>query len=222
MDRKKKIGLAVLVIAIGGAVALQFRKTDSTTANPEGTSQAPSVGTTIAPSGPVVLSDGLASKSGTSFAGGIESAPVDAATSRGSGSLTPVGPNSSTANRDDAERDQSLVNLNQPDKIHKIVDGDTLGKLAQRYWGRADRYVELYAYNRDVLSDPDVLPIGAELRIPSHVIVSRDPDLTSATPVLPLVPLSPPAAVPGTRQRRRLRRRNPRVSALTRFSPATI
>jgi nucleoid-associated protein YgaU len=41
-----------------------------------------------------------------------------------------------------------------------------LAELAKRYLGNAGRWSELYDYNRDVLTNPDLLPIGAELRIP--------------------------------------------------------
>ena len=54
-------------------------------------------------------------------------------------------------------------------RSHKIVDGDTLGALAERYLGSADRAHEIFAANRDVLSDPELLPIGAELKIPPGV-----------------------------------------------------
>jgi nucleoid-associated protein YgaU len=57
---------------------------------------------------------------------------------------------------------------------HVIVDGDTLESLAQRYLGAADRADELFHANRDVLSDPQLLPIGAMLRIPARR-VSRQP-----------------------------------------------
>jgi len=49
---------------------------------------------------------------------------------------------------------------------HTIVDGDTLAALAERYLGRADRAGEIFNANRDLLDDPEVLPIGAELKIP--------------------------------------------------------
>ena len=50
---------------------------------------------------------------------------------------------------------------------HKIVDGDTLPLLAERYLGSASRAMEIYQANRDVLSDPNILPLhGAELKIP--------------------------------------------------------
>jgi nucleoid-associated protein YgaU len=51
---------------------------------------------------------------------------------------------------------------------HAVVDGDTLSQLAARYLGRADAYLEIYELNRDVLASPDLLPIGAVLKIPER------------------------------------------------------
>ena len=51
-------------------------------------------------------------------------------------------------------------------QVHRITDGDTLSRLAERYLGRSERYLEIYNANRDVLASPDLLPIGATLRIP--------------------------------------------------------
>ncbi len=50
-------------------------------------------------------------------------------------------------------------------RTHKIVDGDTLHTLAERYLGSADRYMEIYEANREVLPSPEILPIGVELEI---------------------------------------------------------
>jgi nucleoid-associated protein YgaU len=49
---------------------------------------------------------------------------------------------------------------------HRIKDGDTLAKLAQIYLGDATREEEIFAFNRDVLADPEILPIARWLRIP--------------------------------------------------------
>ncbi len=95
-----------------------------------------------------------------------------------------------------------MVDVNVPDQTYTIIDGDTLQRLSQHYLGRADRYMELFQYNRDVLRSPDELPIGAELRIPAQVALpqtSSTAPLPSvpATPLSPLVPLPQmPAAVP--------------------------
>jgi LysM domain len=49
---------------------------------------------------------------------------------------------------------------------HVVEDGDTLSKLAVRYLGHAEAYLQIFQYNRDVLASPDLLPIGAVLKIP--------------------------------------------------------
>jgi nucleoid-associated protein YgaU len=48
-----------------------------------------------------------------------------------------------------------------------VHNGDTLGRLARRYLGDEGRALEIFDLNRDVLSNPHLLPIGAELRIPA-------------------------------------------------------
>jgi nucleoid-associated protein YgaU len=53
-----------------------------------------------------------------------------------------------------------------PEVRHRVVDGDTLPELARRYLGDAGRYLELFEANRNVLSSPDLLPLGVELTIP--------------------------------------------------------
>jgi nucleoid-associated protein YgaU len=55
---------------------------------------------------------------------------------------------------------------------HRIRDGDTLAKIAQRYLGDPSRANEVYGVNRDVLHDPDILPIGRWLRIPPQDSIS--------------------------------------------------
>ncbi len=50
---------------------------------------------------------------------------------------------------------------------HVIGEGDTLPKLAERYFGDRDRYREIFEANREVLHDPRLLPIGIELTITS-------------------------------------------------------
>jgi hypothetical protein len=49
---------------------------------------------------------------------------------------------------------------------HTVIDGDRLDVLAARYLGDADLAMDLFEANRDVLVDPNVLPIGVELAIP--------------------------------------------------------
>lgn len=63
-------------------------------------------------------------------------------------------------------------------RMHVVADGDSLAKLAERYLDDANLDEEIYRLNRDVLSNPDLLPIGVELRIPD----SRVADSTAALP----------------------------------------
>ncbi len=58
----------------------------------------------------------------------------------------------------------------RPELIHIVANGDTLEKLAERYLNDAGRALEIFDLNRDQLSNPHLLPIGVELRVPA------DPD----------------------------------------------
>jgi nucleoid-associated protein YgaU len=62
-------------------------------------------------------------------------------------------------------------------RVHVVHNGDTLGRLAKRYLGDEARGLEIFDLNRDVLSNPHLLPIGAELRIPDG---DRTADRSSA------------------------------------------
>jgi nucleoid-associated protein YgaU len=72
-------------------------------------------------------------------------------------------------------------------ETHKIADGDTLPGLAERYLGSADRAMELFEANREVLASPQLLPIGVELRIPPRQVSGPGP--AAGMPDRPLVPV---------------------------------
>jgi hypothetical protein len=55
---------------------------------------------------------------------------------------------------------------NQP-RLHVVVDGDSLARLAGRYLDDPQRANEIFELNRNLLSDPELLPIGAEIAIPA-------------------------------------------------------
>ena len=50
--------------------------------------------------------------------------------------------------------------------IHKVVSGDTLGKIAKNYLGETKQYMEVFNANKDQLSNPDLIKVGQELKIP--------------------------------------------------------
>jgi nucleoid-associated protein YgaU len=49
---------------------------------------------------------------------------------------------------------------------HEVKSGETLSKLAQRYYGDASLYPKIFEANKDVLKDPNLIRVGQKLRIP--------------------------------------------------------
>ena len=84
-------------------------------------------------------------------------------------------------------------------KVHRIRDGDTLRKIAERYLRNGDLWIEILDANRSILRDPEVLPVGKEIKIPEPK--SWAPELSNTTipttqptnppdePLTPLVPI---------------------------------
>jgi nucleoid-associated protein YgaU len=72
---------------------------------------------------------------------------------------------------------------------HRIVDGDTLTGLAERYLGNSNRFLEIYDQNRDMLTSPDLLPIGSELKIPARGLIAPPTAPDDPQPMVPLAPV---------------------------------
>ena len=51
-------------------------------------------------------------------------------------------------------------------RIHKVVAGDTLSKIAQTYYGKAGDYMKIFNANKNILQDPNKINVGQELIIP--------------------------------------------------------
>jgi nucleoid-associated protein YgaU len=49
---------------------------------------------------------------------------------------------------------------------HRVVAGDSLSKLAARYYGDAKRWTPIYQANQHLVTDPNVIFPGQVLRIP--------------------------------------------------------
>ena len=79
----------------------------------------------------------------------------------------------------------------KPVKKHTIHDGDTLESLAVRYLGDAKRAGEILEVNREVLSDPQLLPIGVAIVIPPDAAAAdhHPADATVVEDAPRLVPL---------------------------------
>lgn len=71
--------------------------------------------------------------------------------------------------------DRGRVSSEQPREVRHVVENsDTLEKLAKRYLGDEGRSLEIFDLNRDVLDNPHLLPIDAELRLPADARTSLD------------------------------------------------
>ena len=51
-------------------------------------------------------------------------------------------------------------------QYHVVVAGDTLGKIAKKYYGDASLYMSIFDANKDQLKDPNKINVGQKLRIP--------------------------------------------------------
>lgn len=84
--------------------------------------------------------------------------------------------------------DAGTAESQQRTTSHKIVDGDTLTALAERYLGSSQRWAELFEHNRAVLKSPDLLPIGRILQIPAATAAPKivSPQLEPVPEMTPL------------------------------------
>jgi nucleoid-associated protein YgaU len=53
-----------------------------------------------------------------------------------------------------------------PAKIYEVVGGDTLSKIAKKFYGDANKYMKIFEANKDQLKDPDKINVGQKLKIP--------------------------------------------------------
>lgn len=51
-------------------------------------------------------------------------------------------------------------------QMHTVQSGDTLSKIAEQYYGDANRYPEIFEANKPMLDDPNLIYPGQVLRIP--------------------------------------------------------
>jgi nucleoid-associated protein YgaU len=53
-----------------------------------------------------------------------------------------------------------------PTQWYEVVAGDTLSKIAKKFYGDPNLYPQIFEANRDQLSDPNKIQVGQKLRIP--------------------------------------------------------
>jgi nucleoid-associated protein YgaU len=47
-----------------------------------------------------------------------------------------------------------------------VASGDTLSKIAKKFYGDAAQYNKIFEANRDQLKDPDKIQVGQKLKVP--------------------------------------------------------
>lgn len=50
---------------------------------------------------------------------------------------------------------------------HTVKSGETLGKIAIQYYGKASKYQDIFKANSDILKNPDIIHPDQELIIPN-------------------------------------------------------
>ena len=77
----------------------------------------------------------------------------------------PSPPPSQEAQRTRAEQPTPMP-TGATERWHDVASGDSLSKLAARYYGDGTQWMRIFEANRNVLTDPDRIKIGQKLRIP--------------------------------------------------------
>jgi nucleoid-associated protein YgaU len=62
-----------------------------------------------------------------------------------------------------------------------VARGDSLSKLAARYLGDGNRWPEIFAINRDIIKDPNLLYKSWRLKLPGGVTATQTPEVTVKT-----------------------------------------
>ena len=65
---------------------------------------------------------------------------------------------------------ENLMSVTNPEpeaQYHDVVRGDTLSAIAKTYYGDANKYPKIFEANKPMLSNPDKIYPGQNLRIPA-------------------------------------------------------
>ena len=51
--------------------------------------------------------------------------------------------------------------------LHNVVSGESLSKISKKYYRDANKYMKIFEANKDQLSDPNLIKVGQQLKIPN-------------------------------------------------------
>lgn len=66
-----------------------------------------------------------------------------------------------------AKTDPEAAKAEAKDKVFKVTNTAYLSNISRKFYGHYAFWVYIYLENKDIIKDPDNLPVGAELRIPA-------------------------------------------------------
>ena len=58
------------------------------------------------------------------------------------------------------------ASLPVPPRVYEVASGDTLSKIAKKFYGEAGKYMKMFEANKYQLKDPDKISVGQKLKIP--------------------------------------------------------
>ena len=183
MSRVKKILFASFVLAVGFGLALPFRKSADAPSQSAEPVEDISVPTAVHEPEREQVAAQMASTGSENYGSfdlqnhpsivgkQAKSQPTQPVTSKPV-TISPVTPEVPPA-EDQSQPGFATISSPEPtpgewpeEVVHVVRNGDTLEKLASRYLEDEARALEIFDLNRDQLTNPHLLPIGAELRIP--------------------------------------------------------
>ncbi len=51
--------------------------------------------------------------------------------------------------------------------VYTVKSGDTLSKIAKQHLGDANKYMNIFNINKDVLKNPDLIKVGQQIKLPN-------------------------------------------------------
>ena len=59
-------------------------------------------------------------------------------------------------------------------QTYTVVGGDSLSKIAKKFYGNANKWRDIFEANKDRISNPDLIQIGQVLKIPVESPTSKE------------------------------------------------
>ena len=60
-------------------------------------------------------------------------------------------------------------------QTYTVVGGDSLSKIAKKFYGNANKWRQIFEANTDRISNPDMIQVGQVLKIPVEQTSSKEP-----------------------------------------------